>query len=736
MRVFARQTPMVHSRPSKKSSGHALLTNEPRLGGTPTQSGPPRAVFLSYASEDAPAAQRICAALRAAGIEVWFDQSELRGGDAWDSAIRRQIKSCALFVPIISATTHARVEGYFRLEWKLALDRSHLLAPDHPFIVPVAIDQTPQSDERLPDRFRELQWTRLPEGNTPPAFAERILRLLSPAPVEPLAAASASTHGSGAMPSVSASAGITAAAAATTRRPPSSRTLLLCGAAVLAGLAALGLYRIVAPGRPADAGAAASAAGSPGTTAPAIRPQKSIAVLPFIDESEKKDQEYFSDGLSDELIDLLAKTPGLRVPARTSSFYFKGKQATLAEIGKALNVSHVLEGSVRKSGSALRISAELVNVADDARVWSETYDRTLDDVFKVQDDIANSVVAALKVSMLGEARPRAAPTTSSEAYLHFLRAQEAALEGSRGASANALAELEQAVAIDPAFAEAWTILATLRINGFVSAGIGTYESVRAAAMSDLQRSLSLNPQLAATHAELGRLYYQLDWNPAAAQPELRRALALDPNNAQALWVSGYFDDAEGRFDQAIAIHQKLRGNDPLGVDNYRQLGNAYYRAGRLDEGAAILTEAIMRFPEQRTGHYRLGLILLAQNKPEAALKQFELESDPDFKRLGVPLALDRLGRRAEADSYLAQALADKEARDGAAYQIALVYAARGDRDAAFQWLERAFRQRDAGMLWMKYDPLMKALADDPRFISLVERMSKLSGPAAAAAPAG
>ena len=167
------------------------------------------AVFLSYASEDAGAAQRICTALRAAGIEVWFDRSELRGGDAWDAAIRRQIKSCALFLPIISANAHARAEGYFRLEWKLAVDRSHLIAPDKPFLVPVAIDGTPQSDERIPDRFRELQWTRLPGGETPQAFVERVNGLLAPSAAEALPATSAarSQHAAGAPPAADAACG-------------------------------------------------------------------------------------------------------------------------------------------------------------------------------------------------------------------------------------------------------------------------------------------------------------------------------------------------------------------------------------------------------------------------------------------------------------------------------------------------------------------------------------------------
>ena len=452
--------------------------------------------------------------------------------------------------------------------------------------------------------------------------------------------------------------------------------------------------------------------------------KKSIAVMPFTDLSEKKDQEYFSDGLSEELIDLLGKVPGLRVPARTSSFYFKGKQATLAEIGKALNVTHVLEGSVRKSGKALRITTELVSVADDSRVWSDTYDRQLDDVFKVQDDIANAVVAALRVSVLADSAPRAAPTDSSDAYLHYLKAA-AVFNGPGGHDYfdTVIGELQAAIKLDPAFAQAWLMLGTVRMNGFVGSSYGgPYAVVRPEVFEALQRALSIDPNLAEAHVELARLYYMMDWDVAAAHRELDRAVALQPNATTAAWLTGYIADSEGRFDEAIAAHLKGRDIDPLFVDNYRQLGNAYYRAGRLDEGAVILSQAIKRFPESRTTHYRLGLIRLAQHRPEEALAEFSLEPDDDFQKMGRPLALDALGRKAEADRALADALASKSIPGSAAYQIALIYAHRGNNDQAFQWLDRALRQRDAGMHWMKFDPLLQGLAADPRFKSLLAQM--------------
>jgi hypothetical protein len=281
------------------------------------------AVFLSYASQDARAAQRICEALRAAGIEVWFDQSELRGGDAWDLKIRQQIRDCALFVPVISEHTTARPEGYFRLELGLADQRSQMIARNKPFIIPVCVDRTPESVPDLPDSFLRVQWLRLPDGATPAAFCERIAALL----------------GRAVPPAARASPAPAAMAMAPARRPRSTLWLLGVVAVLVAALAGVLLtlkpWRPTAKGPDAQFGAPDALANSGraamlvSARAAGAAPERSIAVLPFTDMSEKKDQEYFSDGLSEELIDLLTKVPDLRVPARTSSFYFKDHPAPI-----------------------------------------------------------------------------------------------------------------------------------------------------------------------------------------------------------------------------------------------------------------------------------------------------------------------------------------------------------------------------------------------------------------------
>jgi adenylate cyclase len=660
--------------------------------------GDAREVFLSYASRDEASAQRICDYLERAGVPVWMAPRDVPAGALYADAIVRAINACRVLVLVLSHdsvdSAHVgkeieRASSKRKRVVAVRLDATELTPSLEYFLSESQwIDARAGLEPALP---KLTQGIRRPDADTAVSVSPRPATAAQPqqSPVEPVRT------------------GMRAAVIA---------------AAVVAALLA-GWFIAAKAGWPHRT-AAPLAAAPPQATTPAAATRKSIAVMPFTDLSEKKDQEYFSDGLSEELIDLLGKVPGLRVPARTSSFYFKGKQATLADIGKALNVTHVLEGSVRKSGKALRITTELVSVADDSRVWSDTYDRQLDDVFKVQDDIANSVVTALKVSVLADSVPRVAPTDNSDAYLHYLKAA-AEFNGPGGPSyfATVIGELQAAIKLDPSFAQAWLMLGTVRMNGFVGSSFGgPYAVVRPEAFEALQRALSIDPNLADAHVELARLYYMMDWDVPAAHRELDKAVALQPNSTSATWLIGYIADSEGRFDEAIAAHQKGRDIDPLFADNYRQLGNAFYRAGRLDEGAAILTEAIKRFPGSRTAHYRLGLIRLAQHRPDEALAQFKQEPDDDFGLLGPPLALDALGRKAEADHALAEALASKTIPGSAAYQIALIYAHRGNADLAFQWLDRALKQRDAGMHWMKFDPLLQGLSAAPRFKALLAQM--------------
>ena len=326
----------------------------------------------------------------------------MRGGDAWDQKIRHQIKDCALFVPLISAHTEARPEGYFRLEWHLADQRTHLMSRTKAFVVPVVIDDTPDASAEVPESFSSVQWTRLPAGETHASFCERIVALLVDAHHTPHPHAAAT---SGAAPSQRS------------RRP----YLIAAVVAALLVTATLALrpWQIITPKPNGDAVAPSVSESATNET-----PERSIAVLPFADMSEKHDQEYFSDGLSEALTDMLTKVAELRVPARTSSFYFKGKNEKLATIARELRVAHVLEGSVRKAGNRLRITAQLVRVDNGYQLWSETFDRDTHDIFKVQDEISAAVVSALKVKLaVGPQGLSSRGTASTEAYTHFLMGQ-------------------------------------------------------------------------------------------------------------------------------------------------------------------------------------------------------------------------------------------------------------------------------------------------------------------------
>ena len=345
----------------------------PKPASTPTG-----AVFLSYASQDAEAAARVCNALRAAGIEVWFDQSELRGGDAWDQSIRKQIKTCALFVPVVSQHTHQRAEGYFRLEWKLAVDRCYLMSADKPFLVPVVIDDTPDDDERVPEKFREVQWTRLSPGETPRDFATRIGQLLS----------GESGHSS-----------MVAQPRAVVAGRPSRSWRWLALFAVLAAVAAYLLVEKPWIAKPALPARQTASAETPVAFTP---PPHSIAVLPFVNMSGDPSQEYFSDGLTEELLNSLSHINELQVAARTSSFSFQGAHPDIGTVAHKLNVASVLEGSVRRSGHTIRVTAQLNNGVTGFHLWSQTYDRDLGDVLKLQTEIATAVANSLKVTLLGD----------------------------------------------------------------------------------------------------------------------------------------------------------------------------------------------------------------------------------------------------------------------------------------------------------------------------------------------
>ena len=671
-----------------------------------------KAVFLSYASQDAQAALQLCEALRAAGIEVWFDQSELRGGDAWDASIRKQIKSCALFIPIISRSTHDRDEGYFRLEWKLAVDRCHLMAADRAFLLPVVIDETRGNDERVPERFRELQWTRLPGGVGSAAFVERVRGLLSgELSQEPSKNASAAARGS---------AAASGKAALSWWR---SKMVLFGGiAVVVVALGYLAANRFVPSTQPAEVVAVVPAPSAPAGAAAFNPPPHSIAVLPFVNLSGDKDQEYFSDGLTEELLNSLAEIDGLQVAARTSAFSFKGQDNDIGTIARKLNVGAVLEGSVRRSAHTIRITAQLINAVTGFHLWSKTYDRDLGDVLKLQTEIATAVTGALKVTLLGDvaAKVELGGTRNPAAFDAYLRGAKA--YSSRRDTKDlpaAIAAHTEAIHLDPHYALAFAARSSAYSEYAQEAVTGVKEEFDKA-QADARQAIALAPDLAQGHLALAIASETGTLDFTQANKEYERALALAPGNAQVLRESGSFAAQMGRFDAGLEATRRAVVLDPLARASHGLLGRTLYAARRYEESAVAFADVISLDPGFKSGYGERGLSFYALGDLERARTSCEMKPDHWASQQCLAVVYDKLKRHADAETELAKL---KEALgDGAAYQYATIYAQWGNSLKALEWLETALKLRDPGLVALKTDPLMDPIREEPRFKKVIKEL--------------
>ena len=625
-------------------------------------SAPTGAVFLSYASQDAEAAQRICAALRSAGIEVWFDQSELRGGDAWDRRIRKQIHDCALFVCVISAHSDARQEGYFRREWRLAVERSGDMAEDVAFLLPVVVDSTPDATARVPDRFREVQWSRLLDGQTSPAFVARVQRLLSPAST---------------LTSPSPASGTPAAAK---RAPPDQ----------------------------------------PRETAEL----KAIAVLPLANMSADPENEYFSDGITEDIINALAKVPGIQVASRTSSFAFKGKDVDLRHIGDKLGVSSVLSGSVRKVGNRIRIVAQFVSVERGYHIWSETYDRQLEDVFAIQDEISRAIVDALKLRLADSRTDLVVPTTNMEAYNLYLKGRFFFNKYTESGLRRGLDFFQQALMRDPGFARAFAGIADCWADlgdDWVSPN-DAYPRAKEAAT----RALDYDPNLADAMTSLGKVLCWYEWDFAGAARCLERAVRVNPSHAEAHYVLGSTLPAIGRLHEAIDEMRKAITLDPLSAQFSRWLGRFLLYSN--DYAGAIAQS--LKTLELDAGYFQayldIGSAHLALGEAEQALTWWRkgqvLDSSVRSYDAFIVRALAPLSRHEEAAEILARLEEESRHRYVRAEAVAMGYAAMGDADRAFLSLERAFQARSAGLIYLQVEPGYLPLRKDPRFGELVRRV--------------
>jgi TolB-like protein/predicted Zn-dependent protease len=653
---------------------------------------PSPAVFLSYASQDAQAAKGICEALRASGIEVWFDQSELRGGDVWDQKIRRQIRDCALFVPVISESTQSRVEGYFRLEWRLGDQRTHLMGRARAFIAPVCIDATTESDADVPESFLAAQWFRLPHGQPTPAFVARILELLS-------SEARTRPEAPSAVPRVTTPGPLAAAAPVRSRFRRRIVPLLAAGTVGLLLIGGTMWYRGVLP----------------------TVSERSIAVLPFIDLSEKHDQEYFGEAMAEEILNLLSRVPGLKVIGRSSSFRFGGRQETSQSIGAALGASFLLEGTVQRAADRVRVTAELISSADGVQRWSNTYDRDLHDVLKVQGEISASLVRALQLELKSSSQLlKQGSLHSTEAYDAYLRGYHAHDQYSAAGLDEAVVEFRRALELDPSFVPAAETLAmTLRNQaafGFVDAQAGFAEARHAA-----EQALRLDPNSALAHAILGDIAVEHEWNWAAAATQLQRALALSPREPNVLIFASGLPQARGDLAEALRLIELSLDADPFDSGNTVSLGTLYLAMGRNQDAERALRHALEIAPTQPGVHSLVALALLQQGMPDQALAEAQQEPD-EPSRLGA-LAMCHHALKREPESAASTARLEGGSARTSAYLLADVYAYRGQGDTAFRWLDRAYAQKDVQLWTVKGDPLLAPLRSDPRFRAFLRKMN-------------
>jgi TolB-like protein/class 3 adenylate cyclase len=466
------------------------------------------------------------------------------------------------------------------------------------------------------------------------------------------------------------------------------------------------------------------------STAPSVADATpSIAVLPFTNLSAEKDQEYFADGLAEELINVLSKIRGLRVASRTSAFHFKGKDVDIPTIAQSLNVATVLEGSVRKSAKRVRITSQLVEVATDSHLWSETYDRELEDIFAVQDDIAQAVVKELRAALLGEKSDAAAKadvqsaakgrTDNPEAYRLYLQARFLEERQNEEDLVRAIDYYQQALVIDSAYALTQAGLSrayTLHTSYYSDHFDEGFRRAREAA----ERALQLEPELAEAHDALGRVHMWHDFDWKAGEASIRRALELAPGSVHVIRSAAVLAGSLGKLQESIALFRRATVLDPLNAWVYRWLALALLNVSDIGGAAAAAEKAVELSPRGDLVHKSLGLVRLHQGRLDDALKEVEQETNIIFRLQGLAIVEHARANPSESDLALQQLIGQGPHR--AAFQIAEAYAFRGNADASFEWLERAHAQHDAGLGWVKVSFMLQSLHQDPRWRLFLEKM--------------
>ncbi len=614
-----------------------------------------KAVFLSYASQDVAAALRLCTALRAAGVEVWFDQDALVGGDAWDGKIRGQIGSCALFIPVISAATQERLEGYFRLEWKLAANRSHTMAEEKTFLLPVVIDATRDAEGKVPAEFRAVQWTKLPGGEASAAFVARVQKLLA----DPAAAAVA--------PPVAPPPSVFAPA-------KTSHRLGWATAAVVAALLAMIAYIATRPAK--DASSAPDSAGPM---------DKSIAVLPFSNMSDDEAASaFFSDGVQEDILTNLANIREFRVIPRTSVEQYRGTKKKLSQIAQELRVTYILEGSVRRAGEQVRVTGQLINGRTEENVWRKAYDKTLTNVLSIQAELATDIAQALKTALSPEEKilVERRPTASTAAYEQFLKAREVR-RGFGPAVPNAQAMepfLLEAVRLDPNYAAAYVELVYVyTIDANAAARLAKLPKAQAA----VDHARRLAPDSPEVILALGDFYLGSgDVGRAIEQFErFGRLRPKDPDYLARL-AETYQRHGTGMELKTWEIRKQIEDVDPGNIANLYRLVNLLADSRRYAESIAVQRGIWTRLPDKLEARHYLGELTYYLDGSPQLQEQFWSEIKPDAWAQGINWRRRWLQMQGKLDEAVRFDRTHPVAGDAQTIDMAIVHGARGDVAAA------------------------------------------------------
>jgi TolB-like protein/tetratricopeptide (TPR) repeat protein len=671
--------------------------------------------FISYASPDAAVANAVVRTLELNAIKCWIAPRDVPAGAPYADGIIRAINSSRAIVLVLSESAISSPHVGKEVERASSKRR--------PIIV-FRTDATPLPPA-LEYFLSESQWIEAGAGGTDAASAKLVEA------VQRLIAHPASANSDRDAHSVNPGAAVSARATANQRW---NRPL----AAVIAVVAALCIYMVVdkfwlanhprttvAESAPASDAAHVGAVKSVGDASATAPPPHSIAVLPFVNMSGDPKQEYFSDGLSEELLNSLVAIPDLQVAARTSSFTFKGTNVDVADIARKLHVGAVLEGSVRKDGNQVRITAQLINAATGFHLWSHTYDRDLKNVLTLQAEIATAVTMALKATLLADAAAiiEIGGTQIPAAFDAYLRGKTLERKGFNKENALArMALFEEAIRLDPKFAKALVGAALVQAGYATNYSNGPeLRSWFKKARENAERAISLAPELGEAHVAMGMIWERGYLDFVRAQTEFERALALSPNDNNVLMRSGRFFATIGRTEEGLAKIRRAIAMDQLNPQGYALLSLALSDAQRYREAIDANNRALQIDFDSSDLKNARGMNYLMLGELQSARESCETKKRDWQGWLCLAILYDRLHRRADAETE--RAAMQAEFGEGAAYQMAEIYAQWGEIPKALDWLEAAYRLPDAGIISVKLDPLVDPLRKEPRFREIERKLN-------------